>query len=183
MPRSTASRRTVGLLALAPSGKILYRNAEAHRFCVQLAMAEGRTPRRLPQAIESAVAGLPDKSARSGEAVRVPVGAYNGALVLRPFLIASTSTHTPLIIVQIEPWTEAGAELSDHGSEMRFTGREQEVLACLTTGFTNKEIGTALGISETTVKVHVRRIMMASQNSTRMRLVASVLDRRSEPSR
>jgi hypothetical protein len=90
MPRSTASRRTVGLLALAPSGKILYRNAEAHRFCVQLAMAEGRTPRRLPQAIESAVAGLPDKSARSGEAVRVPVGSYNGALVLRPFLIAST---------------------------------------------------------------------------------------------
>ncbi len=37
--------------------------------------------------------------------------------------------------------------------------REREILACLARGNSNKEIGRALDIAETTVKIHVQRIL------------------------
>jgi DNA-binding NarL/FixJ family response regulator len=70
-----------------------------------------------------------------------------------------------MIIVQIELWSDTDAELSDlAGNNLHLTAREQEVLGCLRKGFTNKEIAQ---------EPDVRRIMVQSQTSTRMRLVAS----------
>jgi DNA-binding NarL/FixJ family response regulator len=56
---------------------------------------------------------------------------------------------------------------SDHGSNSsngarhapEFTERQYDVLACLCQGDPNKVIGRKLGMTETTVKVHVREIM------------------------
>jgi DNA-binding NarL/FixJ family response regulator len=56
---------------------------------------------------------------------------------------------------------------SDHGSNgsngarhaPEFTERQYDVLACLCQGDPNKVIGRKLGMTETTVKVHVREIM------------------------
>lgn len=48
----------------------------------------------------------------------------------------------------------------DHpGLAARLTERQQSVLACLCLGDPNKVIGRKLGMTETTVKVHVREIM------------------------
>jgi DNA-binding CsgD family transcriptional regulator len=176
LPASNA----VGLLALALSGKILYRNAEAHRFCAQLAPAEGSTPGRLPPTVESAIARL----STSGETVTVMVGDHKNALMLRAFLVPGTPRgKPPMIIVLIEPWSEITGESSGLvETDMHLTGREREVLGCLMKGLTNKEIAAALGVSEATVKAHVASIMVKSHTSTRMELVASVLGRRSEPS-
>lgn len=44
----------------------------------------------------------------------------------------------------------------NHGS---LTPREKEILRCLGEGASNKEIGTSLGISEHTVKIHLRHIL------------------------
>ena len=44
-------------------------------------------------------------------------------------------------------------------SPKSLTERELEVLACLAQGLGNKEIATALNISENTVKTHVRSIL------------------------
>lgn len=185
MPTSPASglpQHAVGLLALTPSGKILYRNAEAHRFCAQLALAKGNSPRGLPSTIESAVARLSRKTAVSG--LRVMVGDHKEALLLRSFLVPGTASRKhPMIIVLIEHWRETAGESSvPVETNMQLTGREREVLGCLTKGFTNKEIAAGLGISEATVKVHLRHIMVKSHTSTRMGLVACVLGRRPEPS-
>jgi DNA-binding NarL/FixJ family response regulator len=45
------------------------------------------------------------------------------------------------------------------GPSPRFTSREQQIIACLMEGFSNKEIGQILGISLRTVKFHVANIL------------------------
>jgi len=43
------------------------------------------------------------------------------------------------------------------------TNREMEVMLLVTSGFSNKEIGCQLGLSETTVKIHRGRVMQKMQ--------------------
>lgn len=45
------------------------------------------------------------------------------------------------------------------GPSPKFTSREQQIIACLMEGFSNKEIGHMLGISPRTVKFHVANIL------------------------
>ncbi len=45
------------------------------------------------------------------------------------------------------------------GPSPKFTSREQQIIACLMEGFSNKEIGQILGISLRTVKFHVTNIL------------------------
>lgn len=54
---------------------------------------------------------------------------------------------------------EVAARLAEHMGEERLTPREKDVLAQVAAGGTNREIGDLLGISEETVKVHVKHIM------------------------
>lgn len=42
---------------------------------------------------------------------------------------------------------------------LKFTSREQQIIACLMEGFSNKKIGQILGISPRTVKFHVANIL------------------------
>lgn|SRR5579864_4896178 len=51
----------------------------------------------------------------------------------------------------------AGGTLSSKSN--RFTGREQQILFFLERGFSNKEIGNSLKISERTVKFHVSNVL------------------------
>jgi len=54
----------------------------------------------------------------------------------------------------------------------RLTDREIEVLRLVTDGLRNKEIGTALGISENTVKFHLRNILEKLHAESRTELAA-----------
>lgn len=54
------------------------------------------------------------------------------------------------------------------------TGREQQVLALLRRGMSNKEIGGALNIAEATVKNHVHHVLSKLQVSTRSKAAASL---------
>ncbi len=62
------------------------------------------------------------------------------------------------------------------GGKERFglTEREWEVTQSLIQGFTNKEIGNALGITEPTVKAHVKHIMGKMKCTTRTAIVSHV---------
>jgi len=49
--------------------------------------------------------------------------------------------------------------IADHLTDEPLTPREIEVLTVVATGARNKEIATTLGISEDTVKMHVKSII------------------------
>lgn len=54
------------------------------------------------------------------------------------------------------PFSPSTSPASNHGP---LTPREKEILNCLGQGASNKEIGATLGISEHTVKIHLRHIL------------------------
>jgi DNA-binding NarL/FixJ family response regulator len=51
-------------------------------------------------------------------------------------------------------------ELADHASLDRLTPREREVLELIARGLSNREIAAALAIEESTIRTHVKRILM-----------------------
>lgn len=57
----------------------------------------------------------------------------------------------------------------------QLTEREHVVLQELSKGLTNKEIGNTLGITEQTVKAHVKRLMQKMQATTRTGLLSCIL--------
>ena len=72
------------------------------------------------------------------------------------------------------------ADLSDTGAARRrspagpqLTGREQQVLDLMAAGRSNRRIAETLGISENTVKNHVRRILEKFQATSRMEAVVA----------
>ena len=61
------------------------------------------------------------------------------------------------------------------------TSREQQIIACLMEGFSNKEIGQMLGISPRTVKFHVTNILHKFNVKNRRRLQVIRTSQRSDP--
>ena len=68
--------------------------------------------------------------------------------------------------------------LSDAVENARLTDREQEVLALLAEGKTNKEIASSLFLVESTVKVHVRNVLRKLGVHTRTEAAVHALTRR-----
>ncbi len=64
-----------------------------------------------------------------------------------------------VISMFIERVTSAPGRFFPGGGRGSFTEREKEVLELLVAGRSNKEIGSALGIEERTVKAHVAKLM------------------------
>ena len=54
--------------------------------------------------------------------------------------------------------SERASEMLDQSRAERLTAREMEVLECIAKGFSNNDIGKALGLSEKTVKNHLTSI-------------------------
>lgn len=58
--------------------------------------------------------------------------------------------------------------LSKSEEEMSLTEREREILECLANGLNNKTIARALGISDTTVKVHIKHLLSKLKLTSRL---------------
>jgi DNA-binding NarL/FixJ family response regulator len=67
--------------------------------------------------------------------------------------------------------------LATRSNHPRLTAREVSVLELIAQGLTNKEVGNALGITEETIKVHVRNIMEKLDVDDRTEAVTTALRR------
>ena len=106
----------------------------------------GRALITLPPEVEGRLTGLNDTSRAAGESVAVGPGAPDGS--------GDGATPSALML--------AVAGLSDEPDRrdtFGLSGREREVLAEISRGRTNREIGERLFISQKTVGVHVGNIL------------------------
>jgi DNA-binding NarL/FixJ family response regulator len=67
--------------------------------------------------------------------------------------------------------------LADRTPNSELTPREREVLSLMARGKSNKEIGSALGITEATVKCHVSVILLRLEVNDRTQAVIVALQR------
>jgi DNA-binding NarL/FixJ family response regulator len=58
--------------------------------------------------------------------------------------------------------------------QFRLTDREVEIVKYISEGWTNKEIARHLGISEHTVKEHVRHLLKKTKSTTRTGILAQI---------
>ena len=100
---------------------------------------------RLLPAIQAGAAGYLLKNVAPSELARAVRAAHAGEALLDPVIAAR------LVDAIAQPAGEAAPE--------RLTAREQEVLALIARGYSNKRIARELGIAEKTVKTHVGHVL------------------------
>jgi two-component system, NarL family, response regulator LiaR len=100
---------------------------------------------RLLPAIQAGAAGYLLKNVAPAELARAVRAAHAGEALIDPLVAAR------LVDAIAQPPGEPAPE--------RLTAREQEVLALIARGFSNKRIARELGIAEKTVKTHVGHVL------------------------
>ena len=105
------------------------------------------------------------------------IGAALSGMDRIPGLVLSGEVYLPRGV--LTRWTERRPEPQRPGGRgasalYQLTPRQSEVLEQLTLGLSNKEIARALGLLESTVKVHVKTILkkLAASNRTQAAMMA-----------
>jgi NarL family two-component system response regulator LiaR len=120
----------------------LRRRLPATRVIVLTSFTEDE---RLLPAIQAGAAGYLLKNVAPAELARAVRAAHAGEALLDPVIAAR------LVEAIAQP---AGAPATE-----KLTAREQEILALIARGFSNKRIARELGIAEKTVKTHVGHVL------------------------
>ena len=120
----------------------LRRRLPATRVIVLTSFAEDD---RLLPAIQAGAAGYLLKNVAPAELARAVRAAHAGEALLDPVIAARL--------------VDAISQPPGEPASGRLTSREQEVLALIARGFSNKRIARELGIAEKTVKTHVGHVL------------------------
>ena len=142
----------------------LARLHKAHATCPIVALAESGGRADIVGAFEAGAAGFLPKT--------LPVEVLIGALRL---ILAGGTYAPPEMLTTMAVGSAFDRQLADEALASGLTPRQLDVLGCLAQGRSNRDIATELGLSESTVKVHVNRILKALQvkNRSQAALVAN----------
>ena len=142
----------------------LRRRLTGTRVIVLTSFAEDE---RLLPAIQAGAAGYLLKNVAPAELARAVRAAHAGEALIDPLIAAR------LVDAIAQPAGEPATE--------RLTTREQEVLALIARGYSNKRIALELGIAEKTVKTHVGHVLaklgVADRTQAAVHAVRMGLDR------
>jgi DNA-binding NarL/FixJ family response regulator len=134
----------------------LARLHKAHATCPIVALAESGGRADVVGAFEAGAVGFLPKT--------LPVEVLIGALRL---ILAGGTYAPPEMLTTMAVGAAFDRQLPSDGLASELTPRQLDVLACLAQGRSNREIATELGLSESTVKVHVNRILKTLQVKNR----------------
>ena len=124
--------------------------------CPIVALAEGGVRADIVSAFEAGAVGFLPKT--------LPVEVLIGALRL---ILAGGTYAPPEMLTSIAVGSAFNRRLPNGALAAELTPRQLDVLAYLAQGQSNREIATELGLSESTVKVHVNRILKTLQVKNR----------------
>jgi len=177
---------TTGIVLLTSARRFLYMNRQARELCQHLLMTEhgdaanGSLPKALCDLRDEVLKQL-DRSSHVKDWESVEVSRVAGGSERPMFLRGlgfpdAIGINPPCVLILME---EVGsrADRAPIEAKIRFqlTTREQAAIQYLAKGCTNKEIADALGISEPTVKEHLRNIMQKTGTHTRTGILARIL--------
>jgi DNA-binding CsgD family transcriptional regulator len=177
-------RHDAGILFLTPSLKLLYIDAQARDLCSRLTAHQGRAAKGiLPsvvvdvcQAVSKALAMRPSVKDWEDFCIKQVGGGRKEQVLVRGVGLPAESGESEILVTVQAMGRRLQQPISKKAAEQfRLTAREITVLENLMKGSTNKEIALALGVTEQTVKEHIKHIMEKTRTSTRTAILVKLL--------
>ena len=173
-----------GILILTSSIQLLYKDRRAWELCAEINNRESTANTVLP----TQVAELCDEvakllqiwtDAKDWEQIRIKRVIGNPD---RPILLCGLGIpdrhglqQSRILVTMEEIGRRRGAVIEQVRDIFRLTEREVTVVQNLLKGWTNKEIAHELGVTEQTVKEHIKHIMAKTKTTTRTGILVQVL--------
>lgn len=183
--REAGLDRGPGIILFSTGMELLYMNRAAWEMSAQIDRAlngqatDGMTMRgvvRLSHEILKVLQAKGDPTDWARIHFRGLIGAPEYPVLLRGHGIPDPEgierSRILICMDAVGPWSELTAVAQQRFS---LTVRERNVVRHLVKGWTNKEIANALGITEQTVKEHIKHIMQKTCTTTRTGILACVL--------
>jgi len=181
-----AERRSGPAIMLFNSAlKLLYQDREAWQLCTELNQEAEKSARGLLPASVIELCSEVKKQlqlrthAKDWEQFRVKRLLANSQ---RPVLLSGVGLPNPespeetQILVTMEVIGRRQQAIVEQGKErFHLTDREVMVVENLLKGWTNKEIGNALGVTEQTIKEHIKHVMEKTKTTTRTGILVQLL--------
>ncbi len=174
-----------GILILTCSTQLLYKDRRAWELCAEI---NNRTDTRVNTVIPTQVMELCEEvtkllqiwtDAKDWEQIRIKrvIGDPD-----RPILLCGLGIpdrhglqQSRILITMEEIGRRRGAVIEQVRDIFHLTEREVTVVQNLLKGWTNKEIAHELGVTEQTVKEHIKHIMAKTKTTTRTGILVQVL--------
>ncbi len=185
--KAIANRRTrLGIIVLTCSLELLYLNKQARELGMQYTQAQnmGAAGGVVPLDIMGVCQDLIALTRHTGNAkdceevsIKRVIGNEHCALLVEGIAVPHpTDAHEGRVILILQP-IRSRQEGNAQRAKERFnlTEREEAVVTCLSMGLSNKEIGLKLGVTEPTVKEHLRHVMQKMKTTSRTGVLAKVL--------
>ena len=177
-------REGPGILVLSTDLRLLHMNRRGwelmqHINSEQAVKAAGVLPAQVIQMcaeIEKLLRGQSQAKDWEQLEVRRLVGNSTKPVLLRGFVLpGSKGVQQTRVLVLLEAVGRRERVVHHATERFQFTDRERTVVEQLAKGLTNKEIAAQLGITEPTVKAHIKHIMDKTKCTTRTAIVAQIL--------
>lgn len=134
-----------------------------------LILSSTRDEAMILNAVKAGAKGHLSKDTSVSDLIKAIHAVHRGDLWVERKLIAK--------LVEGDAISDFKPELVDRKTKEQLTPREQEVLRCLTKGWTNKEIAQALFISDKTVKSHLNTIFRKLSVTRRLQAILYAINR------
>jgi ATP/maltotriose-dependent transcriptional regulator MalT len=184
--RIAEKRAGPGILLLSSSMQMLYRDRRTWELCAEINKIQSGTSANgvLPPAVAEVAAEIMKTlqvrtEAKDWEHFRVKriIGDQKRSVLLRGVGLPDRSgiQHSRILITMEEVGRRQEAVTEQAKELFHLTDREVAVVQNLLKGWTNKEIANELGVTEQTVKEHIKHIMEKTKTATRTGILVQVL--------